>query len=75
MNWRKIINDNIPAKYKYNSKYVALYNNIEEWNGFDFDIKSLPLFYDNQRYLAVYILKTGKNAQILDRIEIDLTNL
>lgn len=67
--WRKLINENIPAKYKYRSKYVALYDTPEDWNGFDFEIKDLPTFYEGQKYLKVYILKPG---QILDAIEIKL---
>jgi len=69
--WHKIINENIPKKYKYFSKYVGLYNNedMTDWNGFDFEIKDLSTFYDNQKYLKVFILKPG---QIIDTISIRL---
>jgi hypothetical protein len=69
--WRKLLNDNIPVKWKYYSKYVALCNESDgsDFDGFDFDIKDLPVYYTNQKYLKVWILKPG---QIIDTIVINI---
>lgn len=68
--WLALIINNIPKKYKYNKKYVSLRTLNEDWNGFDFNMKDLPLFYNNEPILAVHIY--DRDEQLIDTIMINI---
>lgn len=76
MNWKQIIKENKPLKYKRNHFEVSLRDDpVENWDGNDFSPKDLSLYYEGQRWLYLHIYKRDKDGeQLWDTIRIDLRN-